>query len=162
MQDTNDVETVIPADCLRLIELPAIHNELVAGDQAADPRSARPLRLHGIDGTALEIDDRQPLLNVQRTRLAIGAAAVPVIKAERGIAGLLYFRHQQACPEGMNRPGGKEEAIARLGLEAMEQFFTGSLANGVGQLPTINTPLKPGVDRATGIGRQDIPCLSLT
>ena len=75
---------------------PAIDDEFFACHQTADPRTVGGLGLHRIDRPTLEINNRQALLDVQRARLAVGADAVPVEEAERGIAGLLHFGDQKA------------------------------------------------------------------
>ena len=61
----------------------------------------------------------------------------------------------------MNGSGGNEETIARLGLEVVQQLLARPLANGVGQLPAIDARPEPRVDRAAGIGGQDVPGLGL-
>ena len=161
LQNADDVESVVPADRLRLVEVPAIHDELFACHQTADPGTVGRLGLHGIDRPTLEINDRQALLDVQRTRLAVGADAVPIVEAERGIAGLLHFGDQEARTQGVNGSGGNEEAIARLGLEMVQQFLARPLANGIGQLLPIDARPEPRVDRAAGIGGQNVPGLGL-
>src|SRR5689334_5394290 len=75
---------------------------------------------------ALPIDARERLVDMQRARLALGVAAIPIEEAEGGIAGLLDLGHEHAAAHGMDGAGGQKQTITRPRLEVVKTL--GNLA----------------------------------
>ena len=130
-------------------------SQKLALDQSADARPAGRLGLLRKDRPAGEIHHVEGFLDVQRPRLAVGAHAVPVEQPEGDGAGLLDFSHQQPWAQGVHGPRGQKDAIARHGLEAVQQLLAGPLADRFRERFSIHARLKAGINDAAWLGGHD-------
>ena len=141
--------------------MPAIENELVAGDEAFDVRSVRRLRRLRCDGAAGEVDRVERFLNVERARFAVAVDAVPIEEAERGVAGLLDLGDHQPGAEGVDRAGFDEDAIADARFELVEAGVAVAGGEGAFELGAVDARFQAGVDFAARFGGEDDPGFGL-
>src|SRR3972149_2889281 len=110
------MKTFVAPDFTRALERQAIKHELFTGNQLADNGAISSLWLPWIYRACLVIDYTQRLLNLQGPRVAVGAQAVPVEKAESSVAGLLDFSQQQSRAQAVDRSRRQINTIANLGM----------------------------------------------
>ena len=87
------------------------------------------------------IDRVQRMLDVERPRPAVAIDAIPIEQPKRGIAGLLNFRNQQASPQGVNRSGFDEYAIAHFRRQYMQTPFAVACRDRALQRGSVNPRL---------------------
>src|SRR5262245_56010237 len=108
--------TVAP-DGLRLVQLPAVPDELVALYEPPDVRPVGHLGRYWIDRSAFKINHAERLLDMELPRLSVRPDTVPIKKAKRRVAGLLKLSNDQSGPQGVDRARRQQHAVARLWLE---------------------------------------------
>ena len=93
-----------------------------------------------------------------RGRPVVGVDAVPVEQAVGRVARLLDLEDRDAGPEGVDRAGRQEHAVAHLRLEAVQTRRRSSRRRQpVPDSAPVDAGLQPRVDAAARLGVQDHP-----
>jgi hypothetical protein len=116
-----NVEAIVIGELVRLAKPQAVEDEFVTGDEALDVRTIGGQRFDRVYGAAREVDCFECLRDVERAWFAVGVDAIPITKAEGGIAGLLDFGNEESRSESMHRAGFDEQAVASDRLKLMQK-----------------------------------------
>lgn len=110
-----------------------------------------------MDGTGLEVDDIEGLLKVEGARLSVGVESSPIVESEGGIAGLLDFGDDESGAEGVDGPGGDEEALVGFRFDDVHGFEESILIDETLEVRAGEIGLEAGVEFCAGFGVEDVP-----
>src|SRR5207302_9674062 len=116
------------------------------------PRGPKAIGPDWLNRSALPVDGGKPFLDVQRPRLPMVIAAIPVEQPKGGITRLLHFCHQHASAHRMYRARRQEEAIARARLKLVQAIGDGAPGERVAKPALIGSRQQAGIDAASRRG----------
>ena len=161
-QHAEDMEPAVAADARRAEgPVPAIQPELLAGDQAADPRSVGRLRPLRLDRPALEIDRSRPCSTCKGRGLPSGPRRFQSKRRKVRSLDCWISATSSPWPRAWTVPAGRKTQSPGRGLEAVQQLLARSPGGWRRPRLPVHARLQAGVDRAARLGGQDDPGLGL-
>ena len=114
-----------------------------------------------VDGAGGEVRRFQGLGRMEPPGLAVAAHTSPVVDPERGIGHLLDLDEHDPRTDRMHRPRRNQDAVARAGLEPVEQGLDRAGLHCLGQVVPPYTRPESGIDQAPRLGMEDHPGFGL-
>jgi len=114
----------------------------------------------GIDQAGFEIvegDAGQGLFDVEFTRFAIQADAIPIEYAIGGVRVLLDFENDEAAAKGVNAAAGEEHGVAGFDFDAVEAFSDGATGDFFFELLAGDATFEADEEFSAGLGVRDVP-----
>lgn len=102
------------------------------------------------------------LLDVEGAQVAVAVAAVVVVEAIGGVAGLLNLGHHAAGTDGVDAAGGNEEDVALADFILCQGLHDGLVGNHLPEPLGICLYCQSVVESGAGCRRQYVPHLGLS
>src|SRR5690606_37160525 len=103
-------------------EHPTVEHKLVAAHQLFPPGWLKWDWGDGSHRSTREVDCRQCLVDVERTRTPLSVTPVPVVQTVSRVARLLKLGDHDPCPECVDRPCLDQQVVTRARFELMKEF----------------------------------------